>query len=76
MDLHVARRELRAALARGEGVGLVADRDIAGGGVPVTLFGLPARLPIGPAYLALDAGVAAPRGGGAARPAEDSGAGS
>jgi phosphatidylinositol dimannoside acyltransferase len=56
VDLRVARRELRAALARGEGVGLVADRDIAGGGVPVTLFGLPARLPIGPAYLALDAG--------------------
>jgi len=56
VDLAEARRELRAALARGEGVGLVADRDFAGGGVPVTLFGLPASLPIGPAYLALDAG--------------------
>ncbi len=56
VDLGGARRELRAALARGEGVGLVADRDIAGGGVPVTLFGVPAPLPIGPAYLALDAG--------------------
>jgi lauroyl/myristoyl acyltransferase len=55
VDLRHARRELRAALARGEGVGLVADRDIAGGGVPVALFGLPAALPIGPAYLALDA---------------------
>ena len=55
VGLGEARRELRAALARGEGVGLVADRDIAGGGVPVTLFGLPASLPIGPAYLALDA---------------------
>lgn len=51
-----ARRELRAALARGEGVGLVADRDVAGGGVAVNLFGLPARLPIGPAYLAIEAG--------------------
>ncbi len=56
IDLRDARRELRAALARGEGIGLIADRDIAGGGVPVTLFGLPAALPIGPAYLALDAG--------------------
>jgi lauroyl/myristoyl acyltransferase len=52
-----ARRELRAALARGEAAGLVADRDIGGGGMAVPLFGLPASLPIGPAYLALDAGV-------------------
>jgi len=56
VGLDQARRELRAALARGEAVGLVADRDIAGGGVAVPLFGLPASLPIGPAYLALDAG--------------------
>ena len=56
VDLRDARRELRAALARGEGVGLVADRDITGGGMPVTLFGLPAALPIGPAYLALESG--------------------
>ena len=51
-----ARRELRAALARGEAAGLAGDRDIAGGGVAVPLFGLPASLPIGAAYLALDAG--------------------
>lgn len=51
-----ARRELRAALRRGEIVGLIADRDITGGGVPVMLFGLPTPLPIGPAYLALDSG--------------------
>jgi len=56
VDLRTARRELLAALSRGEGVGLVADRDIAGGGVPVMLFGLPAPLPIGPAYFALEAG--------------------
>jgi lauroyl/myristoyl acyltransferase len=56
VGLEQARRELRAALARGEAVGLVADRDIAGGGVAVPLFGLQASLPIGPAYLALDAG--------------------
>jgi KDO2-lipid IV(A) lauroyltransferase len=54
VGLEEARRELSAALARGEGVGLVADRDIAGGGLPVTLFGLPTTLPMGPAYLALE----------------------
>jgi len=56
VGLEVARRELRDALARGEAVGLVADRDIAGGGLPVTLFGLPTTLPMGPAYLALEHG--------------------
>lgn len=56
IDLAASRRELPAALARGEGVGLVADRNIAGGGLPVPFFGLPARLPIGPAYLALESG--------------------
>ena len=49
-----ARRELAAALRRGETVGLVADRDVTGNGVPVDLFGAPARLPIGPALLALE----------------------
>ncbi len=57
VGLAEARRELRAALARGEAAGLVADRDVAGGGMTVPLFGLPASLPIGPAYLALDAAV-------------------
>jgi lauroyl/myristoyl acyltransferase len=51
-----ARRVLRAALGRGEAVGVVGDRPISGGGVATPLFGLPAVLPIGPAYLALDAG--------------------
>jgi lauroyl/myristoyl acyltransferase len=56
VDLRDARRELRAALARGEGVGMVADRDLTGGGIQIPLFGLPASLPIGPAYLALESG--------------------
>ncbi len=56
VGLDDARRELGAALARGEGVGLVADRDITGGGLPATLFGLPTTLPMGPAYLALEYG--------------------
>jgi KDO2-lipid IV(A) lauroyltransferase len=37
-------------------VGIVADRDIAGGGIAVPLFGAPAPLPIGPALLAIEAG--------------------
>lgn len=54
VGLREAHRELRAVLARGEGVGLLADRDITGGGIPVILFGLPTTLPMGPAYLALE----------------------
>jgi lauroyl/myristoyl acyltransferase len=54
VGLDQARRELRDALARDEGVGLVADRDIAGGGLPVMLFGRSTTLPMGPAYLALE----------------------
>lgn len=54
VGLREARRELSAALRRGETVGLVADRDVTGSGVEVELFGAPARLPIGPALLALE----------------------
>jgi KDO2-lipid IV(A) lauroyltransferase len=46
-----ARRELLGALRRGEIVGIVADRDITGGGIEVPLFGSPAPLPAGPALL-------------------------
>jgi KDO2-lipid IV(A) lauroyltransferase len=56
VDLGAARRELRAALERGEGVAIVGDRDVTGSGVVVPLFGLPARLPMGPAWLAIDSG--------------------
>jgi KDO2-lipid IV(A) lauroyltransferase len=56
VGLAEARRELRAALDRGESIGLVADRDITGNGVPVQLFGAPARLPTGPAILAVETG--------------------
>jgi phosphatidylinositol dimannoside acyltransferase len=47
---------LAAALRRGEMVGLVADRVITGGGARVDLFGSPARLPVGPAVLAIQTG--------------------
>ena len=56
VGLREARRELLAALRRGESVGLVADRDLTGGGIPVPLFGAPARQPIGPPLLAMEAG--------------------
>ena len=54
VTLEAARRELRAALARGEYAGIVGDRDIIGGGVPVPFFGALAPLPVGPALLALE----------------------
>jgi len=56
ITLREARRELLAELRAGESVGLVADRDISGGGIEVPLFGVPAPLPIGPALLAIETG--------------------
>jgi KDO2-lipid IV(A) lauroyltransferase len=49
-------RPMLAALRRGELVALIADRDLAGDGVPVTMFGHAATLPAGPATLALRTG--------------------
>lgn len=54
-----AGRQLRQALARDEVVGLVADRDLIGTGLVVSFFGAPARLPIGPALLAVQSGARA-----------------
>jgi KDO2-lipid IV(A) lauroyltransferase len=48
--------QLTARLADGQGVALVADRVIGGAGASVTLFGAPARLPRGPAILAVESG--------------------
>ncbi len=54
VGLREARRELLGALRQGMSVGLVGDRDLTGGGLPVTLFGAPASLPLGPAILAVE----------------------
>lgn len=54
-----AGRELAACLAAGRPVGIVADRVVAGAGTRVELFGAPARLPLGPAVLALESGAPA-----------------
>lgn len=56
VGLRAARRALQAALKAGEPVGIVADRDITGGGLPTELFGSPAPLPIGPALVAIESG--------------------
>lgn len=47
---------LMAALRRNEVIGLLCDRDIAGGGIPVTFFGSPTTMPAGPAMFALRTG--------------------
>jgi KDO2-lipid IV(A) lauroyltransferase len=59
VDLKVARSELAGALERGEIAGLVADRDITGGGVEVSFFGSPAPIPAGPGLLAVQSHVPA-----------------
>ncbi|HXI82057.1 MAG TPA: hypothetical protein VNM34_14715 [Verrucomicrobiae bacterium] len=56
VGLREARRALMAELKAGGQVGIVADRDIAGGGIDTPLFGAPAPLPIGPALLAIESG--------------------
>ena len=57
VELGSARREMVAALRRGDPVGIVGDRDLTGGGIEVPLFGAPAPLAAGPALLALETGV-------------------
>ncbi len=59
VGLREARRELLAALRRGESVGLVGDRDLTGGGIEIELFGAPAPLPAGPGLLVMEANVPA-----------------
>ncbi len=56
VGLRAARRALQAAVRAGDPIGIVADRDIAGGGFEVPLFGAPAPLPIGPALIAIETG--------------------
>lgn len=54
-----AGRELSRTLANGEVVAVVADRPVGGAGARVELFGAPARLPLGPAVLAVESGAQA-----------------
>jgi lauroyl/myristoyl acyltransferase len=56
VGLRAARRALLAAVRAGDPIGIVGDRDVAGGGLEVPLFGAPAPLPIGPALIAIETG--------------------
>jgi KDO2-lipid IV(A) lauroyltransferase len=56
VSLKEAPAQLIAALRRNEPVGLVADRDITGGGIEVELFGATTKIPAGPALLAAESG--------------------
>ena len=56
VGLRDARKALLEALADGRTIGLVADRNVAGGTVTVPFFGSPAPLPMGPAFLAIESG--------------------
>ena len=51
-----AGREIVRRLRGGGVVGIIADRDLAGDGQPVTMFGHPTTLPTGPAALAVTHG--------------------
>lgn len=54
VTLREARRALTGVLAAGGTVGLVADRNVAGGTVDVPFFGATAPLPMGPGLLAIE----------------------
>lgn len=56
ISVHGAAAVMSAELAAGGIVGLVGDRNIVGRGVPVSLFGAPARIPIGAGLLAVESG--------------------
>jgi len=53
VPLSRALRPLTARLRGGGTVGIIGDRDLAGDGHPVTMFGHPTTVPLGPAALAL-----------------------
>ncbi|MDP9250935.1 MAG: hypothetical protein M3O78_06165 [Chloroflexota bacterium] len=56
VPLSKARRPMLQALREGKIAGLISDRDLGGGGIPVTLFGHPTTMPTGPAVLSLISG--------------------
>jgi len=56
VPLRDARRTLLTALADGQTVGLIGDRNVAGGVIDVPFFGATAPLPLGPALLAVESG--------------------
>ncbi len=53
LPLSRARRQLSQRLRAGGTLGIIGDRDLAGDGHPVTMFGHPTTVPLGPAALAV-----------------------
>ena len=53
VPLGKARRALMERLRDGGAVGIIGDRDLTGDGQPVTMFGHPTTIPVGPASLAV-----------------------
>ena len=58
VPLSRARRQLSQRLRAGGTLGIIGDRDLAGDGHPVTMFGHPTTVPLGPAALAVAHGAA------------------
>lgn len=56
LGLEDAGKELLALLRSNRPVGLIADRDLGGGGLEVELFGARTRIPAGPVVLAVETG--------------------
>jgi phosphatidylinositol dimannoside acyltransferase len=56
LTIEEAGPELLAVLRRNEPIGIIADRDLTGSGLPVELFGAPTRIPAGPALLSTETG--------------------
>jgi lauroyl/myristoyl acyltransferase len=59
VSLEAAGREIVAAIRRDEPVGIVADRDLTGGGLEVEMFGAMTKIPAGPAFLHVETGAPA-----------------
>ncbi|HYI67803.1 MAG TPA: hypothetical protein VEW95_12850 [Candidatus Limnocylindrales bacterium] len=53
VPLGKARRRISERLRAGGTVGIIGDRDLSGDGHPVTMFGHPTTVPLGPAALAV-----------------------
>lgn len=58
VELHRARRPLTKRIREGGLVAIVGDRDLTGGGQPVTIFGHPTTMPVGAASLSITHGAA------------------
>ncbi len=53
VPLSRARRRINQRLRGGGTLGIIGDRDLSGDGLPVTMFGHPTTVPLGPAALAV-----------------------